>query len=423
MKIAIIPIGDELLIGQVTDTNSGMIARHIAPYGWEVEQVNVVGDDAQAIRDAIERAFMTVDVVLTTGGLGPTRDDITKGVLCSLFGGELQEDPEVLANVRHVIEARGLRLNHLTSLQAMVPTSCRVIQNAVGTAPIMWFERPKKCADCKRQVLVAMPGVPFETRQMFTTAVFPQLLEAFASHTQVEHHTLIVTDISESALAEHIRDWENALPENIHLAYLPQPGLIRLRLDAHLDAQGDDHDSLAHTSSLYFNKLVELCKPWLLYSGDKTPAEILLERLGQKGLTVATAESCTGGNIAHQITEIPGASAAMLGGVVAYCNSLKTHLLGVSEATLESHGAVSEPTVREMAEGVCRATDAKVGIATSGIAGPTGAVEGKPVGTVCMGVCVDGHTTTATYHFPGDRQRVIDRATRVALIMAIRALG
>lgn len=195
MKVSIIVIGDELLLGQVTDTNSGEIARHIAPYGWEVNDVQAVGDEAGEIRLAIDRAFELSDVVLTTGGLGPTKDDITKAVLCDYFGGKLVEDPAVLANVQDVVSRRGFKINKLTAAQAIVPTSCRVIQNRVGTAPIMWFEKDGK-------VLVSMPGVPFETREMFTSEVFPQLREKFKTDVDIEHAVLMVTDYTESALAE-----------------------------------------------------------------------------------------------------------------------------------------------------------------------------------------------------------------------------
>lgn len=412
MKTTIIVIGDELLIGQVTDTNSGMIARLMAPHGWEVEQVMTVADDADAIRSAINRALDATPVVLTTGGLGPTKDDITKPVLASIFGGELREDPEVLANVRDVVARRGLKLNDLTAAQAIVPTSCRVIQNRVGTAPLMWFER----ADGR--VLVAMPGVPFETREMFSTAVMPQLLERFPSPDHFERRTVVVADISESALATRLSSWESALPPYAHLAYLPKPGVLRLRLDGrHTDGVflRAEMDRLA-------GELAALAGDNLLCLGDVTPARCLLDNLISRSLTVGTAESCTGGNIAHVITSEAGSSAAMLGSVVSYCNDVKRSLLGVSPESLQAHGAVSIPVVREMAEGARKALGCDVALATSGIAGPGGAVPGKPVGTVCIAVASPWGVWADTFHFPGNRERVIDRATTTAIIRAIREI-
>ena len=329
MDISIIAIGDELLIGQVVDTNSGDIARHIAPEGWTVADVQVVADKPEAIREAIERAFSRSKVVLTTGGLGPTKDDITKQVMCDIFGGQLREDPAVLANVKEVVAKRGLRLNDLTAAQAIVPTSCKVIQNRVGTAPLMWFESDGK-------VLVAMPGVPFETHEMFATEVFPMLLQRFPSDMAVAHRTLIVTDISESLLATRLESWESALPSWAHLAYLPKPGIIRLRIDGRMA----NAELLSEEMDRLVNELAALCGDNLLALGDLTPARILLDELIARKLTVATAESCTGGNIAHTITSEAGSSASMLGGVVSYSNSVKQSLLGVTEESLSAHGAL-----------------------------------------------------------------------------------
>ncbi|WP_289737720.1 CinA family nicotinamide mononucleotide deamidase-related protein [Paramuribaculum intestinale] len=412
MKTTIIVIGDELLIGQVTDTNSGMIARLMAPHGWEVEQVMTVADDREAIREAVGRALDSTPVVLTTGGLGPTKDDITKAVLTDIFGGELREDPDVLANVHEVVERRGLKLNDLTAAQAIVPTSCRVIQNRVGTAPLMWFERTDG------HILVAMPGVPFETREMFSSAVMPMLLQRFPSPDHIEHRTLVVADISESALATRLAPWESALPPYAHLAYLPKPGVVRLRIDGrHTDAGflKKEIDRLA-------DELALLAAGNLMCRGDITPARCLLDMLVERHLTVGTAESCTGGNIAHTITAEPGSSAAMLGGVVSYSNDVKRRLLGVSEASLEAHGAVSIPVVKEMASGARKALGCDIALATSGIAGPDGAVPGKPVGTVCIAVATPWGLWADTFHFPGNRERVIDRATTTAIIRAIREL-
>ncbi len=412
MQVSIIVIGDELLIGQVTDTNSGDIARRLAPCGWKVNDVQVVADDAEAILDSIDRAFSKSDVVLTTGGLGPTKDDITKGTLCRYFGGELREDPEVLANVRHVVEARGLKLNDLTAAQAIVPTSCQVIQNQVGTAPLMWFEHDGK-------VLVSMPGVPFETRHMFDAEVLPRLLERFHSDTAIAHRTLIVTGYSESALAEKIAEWEDSLPAYAHLAYLPKPGIIRLRLDGiHTDGEFIN----AELDRLHRELMAQLTPANILAAEDLTPAEILIRELRMRKLTAATAESCTGGNIAHSITAIAGASDVFCGSVVSYSNDVKSNVLGVSETDLARYGAVSIPVVEQMVSGAIRTIGTQCAMATSGIAGPTGGSPEKPVGTVCVAVSTCGRTRSATYHFPGNRDRVIRRATDTAIIDLIYLL-
>ncbi|MDE7475739.1 MAG: CinA family nicotinamide mononucleotide deamidase-related protein [Duncaniella sp.] len=416
MQLSIIVIGDELLLGQVTDTNSGEIARHIAPYGWEVNDVQTVGDEAHEIRRAIDRAFQLSDVVITTGGLGPTKDDITKTVLCDYFGGTLVEDPAVLANVKEVVGRKGFRLNDLTAAQAIVPTSCRVIQNRVGTAPIMWFEKDRK-------VLVAMPGVPFETREMFQSEVFPQLREKFHTDVDIEHAVLMVTDYTESGLAEKIAPWEEALPSYLHLAYLPKPGLIRLRIDG----SHPDKEFITAEVGRAAGELHAMLGDAVIATDDLTPAQILLRECGDRGLTLATAESCTGGNIAHELTLVPGSSEVFVGSVVSYSNDVKMRLLGVGAQTLDENGAVSLPVVREMAEGVLRATGASVAVATSGIAGPGGGSEEKPVGTVCISAAMvtpEGMTIceAETYHFAGTRSRIIESSTTRALIKAIKLL-
>lgn len=411
MDCSIVVIGDELLIGQVTDTNSGDIARMLNPVGWRVNDIQVIGDTADDIFRAIDRAFTLSDVVLTTGGLGPTKDDITKSVLCRYFGGELRQNPEVLENVKEVVAKRGLNLNDLTASQAIVPTSCRVIQNTVGTAPLMWFEKDGK-------VLVAMPGVPFETRQMFRQSVLPMLLEKYHSDTTIAHRTLLVTGWSESALATEISEWEDSLPSHIHLAYLPKPGLIRLRLDG----SHNDKEFINNELDKYKNELIGKLGDDILHYEDLSPQEILLHHLNRLSFTVATAESCTGGNIAHHITSIAGSSSVFMGSVVAYSNDVKHRVLGVKSETLNRYGAVSIPTVEEMAQGACTVIDTDCAIVTSGIAGPGGGTSDKPVGTVCIAVKTPSGISSETFRFPGDRNRVIDRATTTAIIMLIKEL-
>lgn len=412
MKVSIIAIGDELLIGQVTDTNSGSLARIMDPYGWAIDSVEVVHDCREDIRAAIDRAFTRSQVVLTTGGLGPTKDDITKKVLCEYFGGSLVRDDSVTENIKEIFAKRGITMNPLTADQALVPTSCRVIQNRVGTAPIMWFEH----SDGK--VLVSMPGVPFETIQMFTSQVFPQLREAFPTGTHLEHRTVLVADLTESRVAMDLEQWENALPSFMHLAYLPKPGLIRLRLDG----EHSDAALLSETIDRLHGELASRFEANVIATADITPEAALLEHLRNRGLTVATAESCTGGTISSRITAIAGCSDVMKGGVTAYSNDVKRSILGVSDATLREHGAVSSETAAEMALGVCRATGADCAVATTGIAGPTGGSPGKPIGTVWFGIAVKGSVTTFCRHFPGTRDRVIDRAATTAVTSLIMHL-
>ena len=411
MDVSIIVIGDELLIGQVTDTNSGWIARHINPIGWKVKSVRTVADDAADIKKAIEQAFAESDLILTTGGLGPTKDDITKETLRQIFGGEMIHDKATEANVLEVVEKRHLKINPLTAAQADVPSSCQVIQNKVGTAPIMWFEKDGK-------VLVSMPGVPFETEIMMETEVIPQLIKRFASDTNIEHHTFVVIDYSESVLAMALDEFEKQMPDFIHLAYLPKPGVIRLRLTG----QHRDAKFLSDEMKRLSEMLKSIIGDKIIATEDKTVFEILGDKLRAHRYTLATAESCTGGNIAHEITEIAGSSDYYQGTIVSYSNDVKRHLLGVSGDDLKKYGAVSLQVVEQMCNGVASALNCNCAIATSGIAGPSGGTPDKPVGTVCMAVKCNDKIRVWSKHFPGNRARVIDRATTEVVIELIKML-
>lgn len=411
MELSVIAIGDELLIGQVTDTNSGWIARHLTPLGWSVRNVRIVPDRADDIYRAIGEAFAQTDLVITTGGLGPTKDDITKPTLCRYFGGTLVHDPDVERNVLEVLEKRHLRINEFTAAQAMVPSSCRVIQNSVGTAPIMWFQHQGK-------VLVAMPGVPFEMEQMMERKVIPQLVAHFAAADHIEHRTFVVIDYMESLLAMKLEDFENSLPPCIHLAYLPKMGVIRLRLTG----SSQDGAKLKEDMDRLAAELHSILGDSIVSNQDKTMAAIAGDMLRDKGLTLATAESCTGGNIAHRITEVAGSSTYYLGSVVAYSNHVKHHVLGVGQADIDRHGAVSQPVVEQMAAGAAALLGADCAIATSGIAGPGGGTAQKPVGTVWIAVNCRGKVRSELFHFPGTRDRVIDRSTTTALTMLVKML-
>ena len=408
MNYSIIAIGDELLIGQVTDTNSGWIARHLTPYGWNVKSVKVVADDAAEIFRAIDEAFEQTDVILMTGGLGPTKDDITKPALCKYFGGSLVHDEATAANVLEVVAKRHIKLNDYTRAQAMVPSSCRVIQNQVGTAPIMWFEKGDK-------TLVSMPGVPHETETMMLREVIPQLIKKYDSDIDIEYRTFIVIDIIESELAMRLDAFERSLPTYMHLAYLPQPGIIRLRLSgasASAELVNADMDK-------YSQQLHALLGDNII--SDQDP-EIVGDMLRKHHLTVSTAESCTGGNIAHVITQVAGSSDYFLGAVVSYANEVKENVLGVSSHDIAVNGVVSEPVVRQMVEGACRVIGTDCAVSTSGIAGPGGAVPGKPVGTVWMAAKCNDRVVAQCCHLPGDRNRVINRATTEALKMLYKLL-
>ena len=411
MKFSTIVIGDELLIGQVTDTNSGWIARHMAPFGWEPQSVRVIADDASEIKRAIDEAFALTDLVLMTGGLGPTKDDITKATLCSYFGGEMVLNEDVKRNVDEMFARRGIPMNRLTSLQAMVPSSCQVIQNEVGTAPIMWFEKGGK-------VLVSMPGVPVETQTMMERAVIPRLVKHFHSDVDIEYRTFVVIDYAESALAEKLEQFEQDMPSYIHLAYLPAQGVIRLRLTGtHADRErlNDDMDRLS-------KQLHKLLGKSIIADADKPLSQIVGERLRELGLTLSTAESCTGGNIAHVITEIAGSSDYFMGSVVSYSNDVKHRVLGVDDTVLEMCGAVSQPVVEQMVNGACAVCHTHCAVATSGVAGPGGGTPDKPVGTVWMAAKVGDIVVSKCHHFNGTRAQIIDRATTHALIMLLHLL-
>ena len=399
MNVEIIVIGDELLIGQVTDTNSGWIARELNHIGWEVTEITTVRDRSREITDALNSSFGRVDVVLMTGGLGPTKDDITKQTLCDYFGGKLVFDESVFANVEAIFRRRKLTMNDSTRNQAYVPNMCTVIQNPVGTAPVMWFERNGK-------VLVSMPGVPTEMKTVMKEVVISRLREYFQDHSSILHRTCLVKDFTESRLSETLSDFEAQLPACIKLAYLPTPGVIRLRLTA----RGDEES--------YLQKIIDD----EFFGSDTTLAGALGSILAERGETLATAESCTGGNIAHEITRIAGSSVYFKGSVVAYSNEVKTRVLNVSSEILSGFGAVSRETVLQMVSGVQRLLSSDCAIATSGIAGPGGGSVEKPVGTVWIAVRYGERSEVECFCFEGDREQVIARATQSALLMLIQLM-
>jgi nicotinamide-nucleotide amidase len=411
MKIAIVIIGDEILLGRVTDTNSGAIARTFDPEGFEIVGVTTVGDNPADITNAVRNAMTAADLVFTTGGLGPTKDDMTKHVLRDIFGGEFVRDDSVTENIKRVFSAKGLKLNQLTLDQALVPDSCRVIQNAYGTAPVMWFERDGK-------VLITLPGVPGETTRLLKGIVRDEVRRHFTPRTAYVHETFIVTGISESALAERLDTFEEELKDGFHLAYLPDSPIIRLRLDA----SGEDKEYLTAEMSRQSEKLIGLLGELMIHRGDASVAEIAIDMAREKGLTIGCAESCTGGKIAAMFTSVAGCSDTFMGGVVSYSNDVKANVLNVSQNDLDAHGAVSQPVVEQMTKGACARLGVDCAVATSGIAGPGGGTPEKPVGTVWIGMTTPAGTVSALHHFNGDREAITRRAATTAIVTLIKQL-
>ena len=403
MRATIITIGDEILIGQIVDTNSVYISKQLNAAGIVVGERLSVGDDGRQITEALRRAMAESEVVILTGGLGPTKDDITKHTLAAWFGSELVCNDAVAAHVESLLARRGVAFNELNRSQALVPAGCTVLFNAHGTAPGMWFERDGRVA-------VSLPGVPFEMEHLMTDEVMPRLRARFALR-DIVHRTLITEGLAESILAERIAGWEEALPAGLKLAYLPAPGCVRLRLSAY-EVEGKP---VAEEIEHRFAQLQELIPGHIVGYEGATVEEQVQRLLTGRGWTLATAESCTGGAVAARLTARAGASAWFRGGVVAYHNDVKREVLGVSPSDLDRYGAVSEPVARSMAEGVRRVAGADCGIATTGIAGPSGGSAGKPVGTVWMAVATPLGTAAWRVDCGTDRSQIIARAAATLL--------
>lgn len=411
VNASIITIGDELLIGQVIDTNSAWMAQQLNAIGVWVNRRVAVGDNRTAIWDALNEESRHADIILITGGLGPTADDITKPLLNEYFGGTMITNEEALQNVQNIFSKYLNRpLLPANLKQAEVPDVCTVIQNTRGTAPGMWFEKDGK-------VFVSMPGVPVEMKGMMTDWVLPQLPTMFKLPV-VLHRTLLTAGIGESFLAERIKHFETDLPAYIKLAYLPNFGMVRLRLTG----VGTDNNLLNDTLDDLFTRLQQLLPDVIVANSDMSIQQAVGNLLKENGATLATAESCTGGYIAHLITEIPGSSAYFLGTVVSYANSIKEHMLSVQTATLQQWGAVSEQTVVEMAAGVKKHITATYAIAVSGIMGPDGGSKEKPVGTVWMAVSTPEKVFTKKLSLRFDRKRNIELTANSALVFLYQAI-
>jgi len=403
MKSTIVTIGDEILIGQILDTNSQYISQKLNEAGITVRERTSIGDDAEQIERALERTFDDSDIVIITGGLGPTKDDITKYTLARWFGSRLVFDERTAEHVRSLLARRGIEFNELNRGQAMVPECCTVLFNAHGTAPGMWFERDGK-------VVVSLPGVPFEMKHLMEDEVMPRLRKRFTLHAIV-HRTMITAGIAESVLAERIAEWEDALPQGLKLAYLPAPNIVRLRLSAY-EADGV---KMRAAIDREFAKLYGIIPENIVGFEQASVQELVHNRLVESGQTLAVAESCTGGAIASMFTAMAGASKYLLCGVVSYSNESKTNILGVNPETIERYGAVSEQVARQMADGVRRISRADYAVATTGIAGPTGGTAEKPVGTVWIGIATPERTFAVLRDCGTDRSQVISRASAYAV--------
>jgi nicotinamide-nucleotide amidase len=403
MHVSLLTIGDEILIGQVVDTNSAWMGQQLNLSGYRVNSIYSVGDTLEAIQNGIRQAFGSADIALVTGGLGPTKDDITKTALADFFGTELVFHAPTFERIARIFEKFNRPVQEAHRLQAMLPANAEVLPNKMGTAPGLWIEHNGK-------VLVSMPGVPYEMQYLVEHEVLPRLKTRFPGM-PIAHRTLLTVGEGESILADRISDWEDRLPSQLKLAYLPGIGQVRLRLTG-TDPNEERLHALLDQKAAELAELVQDC----LYGTGQDQIQAAVGRMLQaRGLRLATAESCTGGHISHLITSVPGASAYFEGAVIAYSNAAKTTLLGVSPQLIEKYGAVSEACVQEMATGVLRAIPANIAIAISGIAGPGGGTPDKPVGTIWMAVSDGRHTETQKIHAGKDRLKNIQFSSVQAL--------
>jgi nicotinamide-nucleotide amidase len=403
MFVEIITIGDELLIGQVVNTNASWMAEQLSMAGISVRQISAIADNSGEIMATLTSAENRADVMLITGGLGPTKDDITKKTLCDFFKRELVFDKGVYDHIENLFKNRGIAINDLNTNQAMIPSDCKVIQNNHGTAPGMWFEQNGK-------IFIAMPGVPFEMKAMMTDFIIPELSNRFHSK-KIFYKTIHTQGIPESILAGKIEKWESGLPTGFKLAYLPQPGMVRLRLTT----SGENETLARQHIEIEINKLKEILPNEIFgYDKDTLEKEIGII-LNKKNQTLSTAESCTGGYIAHLITSVPGSSNYFKGSVVAYANEMKENILHVSHHNILHYGAVSEVVVKEMAEGARKLFNTDYAISTTGIAGPDGGTPLKPVGTTWIAIATASRCVAFKFNMGDHRERNIRRAALTAL--------
>ena len=410
MLAEIITIGDEILIGQIVDTNSAWMAQKLNDAGIGVKQISSVSDDRQHILDALKLAAIRADLIIITGGLGPTKDDITKKTLASYFNTGLRCDAVSLENVKSIFSKYNRPMLDVNLRQAEVLESCVTLQNKNGTAPGMWIEQEGK-------IYVSLPGVPFEMMYLMEEEVIPRITSAFKLPV-ISHHTILTAGLGESMLAEQISDIEDSLPQHIKLAYLPKLGMVRLRLSGY----GEDKEPLNHEISAISKRIVHRLGNYVIAEADLSLEKSVLDFMNERHLTLSVAESCTGGALSHLITQHPGCSAVFLGGAISYSNNLKEIMLGVSAQTLEHFGAVSEETAKEMATGAINTYRSDYSIAISGIAGPDGGTPEKPVGTVWIAVANSAKVIARKFEFGSRRIQNIERSVTSALTMLFKLL-
>ncbi len=410
MLAEIITIGDEILIGQIIDSNSAWMAQQLNAAGIRIKQISSVSDDREHILSALKEASGRADIILITGGLGPTKDDITKTTLAEYFGVGIKRDQETLDNVAAIFARYNRPLLEVNIGQADVPENCEVLQNKNGTAPGMWFQEQGK-------VYVSMPGVPFEMMYLMEDLVIPKLKQTF-DLPKIIHQTILTAGEGESFLAERIADIEDQLPAEIKLAYLPKLGVVRLRLSAY----GEDENQLKQELQIQTQKILDRLGDTVVATEDIPLEKAILLLMAKNQQTLSLAESCTGGYLAHLFTSLPGASSIFLGGAVSYSYEMKERMLGVNADTLWENGAVSEETVREMAEGALRNFSSDYAVAVTGIAGPDGGTKDKPVGTVWIAVANKEKTKAKKYVFGNKRIQNIERTATNAMIDLLKLL-
>jgi nicotinamide-nucleotide amidase len=408
MKAEIINIGDEILIGQILNTNASWMAEQLTLAGIEISRVVAISDNKDEINNAIDSALKNASIILITGGLGPTKDDITKETLSEYFNSKLVFNEEAYQQVQELFELRGYKVSAINQKQAEIPENCIPLQNKNGTAPGMWF-------DLNDKVIVSMPGVPFEMKDLMREQVIPKLYKKFKFEFILKK-TVLTQGIGESHLAEIISDWENKLPQNFKLAYLPQPGIVRLRLSA----KAKEKHTLENIFNNQLEKLVSMI-PDLIFGYDEDRLEAIIGKLLIKNdKTLSTAESCSGGYIAHLITDIAGSSGYFKGSIIAYSNEIKEKILSIKNKTLAQYGAVSEEVVKEMALGIQRLYNTDYAIATSGIAGPSGGSKKKPVGTTWIAIALPDKTVIAEKYLFGEHRGRNVRKTALTALNSLR---
>ena len=407
MKATIITIGDEILIGQIVDTNSGFIAKSLDRIGVEIHEMISISDNKQHILDTFLKLQNTVDLVIITGGLGPTKDDITKKTFCDYFEDELVVNQDVLTHVTQLIEGFYKRtITQINKDQALVPSKCTVLHNQVGTAPGMWMKK-------ENTVFISLPGVPFEMKYLVENEIIPKVVKEY-KRPYILHKTILTYGQGESMVAERIEEWENNLPEFIKLAYLPAPGRVRLRLSA----RGTDKEKLEAAIEANVNSLDAIIHDIIVGFDDDETIEVVVGRLLKKQLkTIATAESCTGGKIAEILTSVPGASTYFKGSVVSYTTEVKINVLGVSESLIQEHSVVSAEVASAMALRVKQMMQTDYAIATTGNAGPTKDDTDAAIGSVFIALATPNEVIVEEFNFGQPREKVIDRATIKSLEM------